>query len=113
VVYIVWEFHVRPDRRGEFERAYSASGEWADLFRLSPAYKETILVRDIHAPDRYLLADVWETYEAFERFKGQHQAAYDSLDRRCEALTTSERRLGVFEELPMIRRSPQTDEDSF
>jgi Holliday junction DNA helicase RuvB len=43
---IVWEFIVRDGKIAEFERSYSATGSWAKLFRGSPGYLGTTLLRE-------------------------------------------------------------------
>jgi len=74
VLVIVWEFRVKAGRKAEFEQRYGPRGDWAQLFRRSPAYRGTDLLRDTADANRYL-----------------------TLDRECEALTESERCLGWFE----------------
>jgi len=92
----VWEFHVRPDKRRAFERAYGPNGDWAQLFRRAEGYIRTELFRDPHKPSRYVTLDFWMSRLAFQKFKHQHIAAYEALDRRCESLTAHERRIGEF-----------------
>jgi hypothetical protein len=41
-------------------------------------------------PSEYLLVDRWESRRAWDAFRQEHAAVYESLDRRCEALTTCE-----------------------
>jgi heme-degrading monooxygenase HmoA len=99
VIYIVWRFTAKPDRVGEFERAYASSGIWAQLFRRSPGYQGTTLLRDSAAPNCYLLWDSWDSLASFERFKHEHGGDYSALDKHCEELTEEEIKLGVFESL--------------
>jgi quinol monooxygenase YgiN len=97
MVEIVWEFRVRPERRHQFEFSYDSNGNWAALFRRSSDYQETILLRDSSQNGRYLTIDRWESEEAFRRFKQEFAAEYAAIDAQCEALTESERLVGVFE----------------
>jgi quinol monooxygenase YgiN len=99
MVAIVWEFQVRPESRGAFETHYGPAGTWAALFRRSDAYRGTALLRDATRADSYLTIDRWEDAAAFDAFKATNRADYDAIDRQCEALTLSERRVGVFFEL--------------
>lgn len=92
----VWEFHVRPDKRRAFERAYGTNGDWAQLFRRAEGYIRTELFCDPDKPGRYVTLDFWASRLAFQKFKQQHIAAYKALDRRCESLTAHERRIGEF-----------------
>lgn len=82
-----------------FERRYGPEGDWAQLFRHSPAYHGTELLRDTADPARYLTVDRWDSAATFEEFKRQMAEAYEKLDREREALTASERSVGRFEEL--------------
>ena len=97
VLTILWEFRVKAGREAEFERRYGPEGDWAQLFRRSPAYRGTELLRDTAEPGRYLTLDRWESSAAYEEFKRQVAQEYAALDRECEALTESERCLGRFE----------------
>lgn len=105
----VWEFHVMAGIVDEFERIYGSSGSWAALFRESPEYLETELVRDPDHPGRYLTIDRWTSREAFLCFKREHAAEYTALDRDCEHLTIAEKLLGDFELLipPPSEPSPR------
>lgn len=93
---IVWEFRVKAGREAEFERRYGPEGDWAQLFRRSPAYRGTELLRDPTQPRRYLSVDRWESAAAFEACKQENAQAYAALDRECEELTEAERCLGRF-----------------
>ncbi len=99
MVKIVWEFLVRPGREEEFELFYNGEGLWAILFRKSPDYFGTKLMRDMNTPRRYLTVDKWETAESFPVFKKTVEFEYTAIDRKCEELTENERLVGVFEEI--------------
>ena len=98
MVRFVWEFVARADKVTDFERSYSAAGPWAELFRKSGGYRGTLLLRDAENPRRFLTVDAWETAEAQRALRTNFAKEYDELDRACEALTESERSIGVFEE---------------
>lgn len=93
----VWEFTVAAERRAEFERAYGDDGEWVALFRRSPDYLGTALLRDRADPARYLTVDRWRSAAARAAFQQGHAEAIAALDGRCEALTLAERHLGDFD----------------
>ena len=93
----LWEFRVRPGSEAAFESAYGADGDWARLFRRDPAWVRTELLRDRSEPGRYLTADFWEDAAAFDSFRQHFGADYEAVDRRCEAFTLSERKLGEFD----------------
>ena len=93
----VWEFHVKPEARPAFERTYGPDGDWARLFRCSPDYRGTVLLRDRDRPSRYFTLDHWSSSEALSQFKNKHHADYAALDKQCEGLTEQETFLGEFE----------------
>ena len=94
----LWEFHVDADRREEFERHYGPNGTWVALFRRSPGYIETLLLRDATGPLRYITIDRWESEAAYRSFRARFSDEYAELDRRCEHLATKEIPLGHYDE---------------
>jgi heme-degrading monooxygenase HmoA len=99
MVKIVWEFQVRSGREEEFELFYNGEGLWAMLFRRSPDYFGTKLMRDLNTPGRYVTVDKWDSSQAFPEFKKSVEFEYDAIDRKCEELTENERLVGIFEEI--------------
>ena len=99
MIYIVWRFTAKSARVAEFERHYASEGSWAQLFRRSPGYHGSTLLRDSTALNRYLLWDCWDSLASFDSFKLQHGADYAALDKQCEALTEEEIKIGVFKAL--------------
>jgi len=96
----VWRFRARAGKEREFESLYGPGGLWAGLFRESPHYHGTVLLRS-HAGDRwYVLVDTWRSRADFEAFKVAHAAAYEGMDREGEGLTEAEEHQGWFDELP-------------
>src|SRR5262245_35723131 len=93
----VWEFRVRADRLADFTRTYGPSGEWVALFRRSPAYLRTELLRDERDPQRFLTVDHWRSRADWSAFREAHKADFDALDRRCEEMTEAERLIGCYE----------------
>jgi heme-degrading monooxygenase HmoA len=100
LLYIIWEFQVQKGKRRLFERYYSGKGKWAALFRKGTGYQGTFLFRDVDAPNRYFLADVWENLRSFRNFKRRFAAQYQTLDKKCEEFTLEEHCLGYFENSP-------------
>jgi len=92
---IFWEYEVRPGQVAAFERLYDADGEWARLFRQADGYVETLLFRDTGWPTRYLTVDRWRYRAAFDAFVEAATPAYAALDRRGDALTVREHRIGA------------------
>jgi heme-degrading monooxygenase HmoA len=93
---VVWHFEVAEEKIAAFEAAYGADGEWARLFRSSPSYLGTELLRDAYIPGGYLTIDRWKSEEDFRAFRKQHDPEYEKLDRACDALTSRESRIGAY-----------------
>lgn len=93
---VVWKFEIAEDKIADFEAAYAPAGSWAELFRNSPDYQGTELLRDSYVPGSYLTIDRWSSEEAFRAFRKTHDADYERLDRQCDALTTQETRIGAY-----------------
>jgi len=93
----VWEFRVKADSASTFERIYGPNGAWAQLFRRSPGYVATELIRDLEHPGRYLTLDRWTSREALQRFKQDNHSDYAALDKQCESLTEQENLIGAFD----------------
>jgi heme-degrading monooxygenase HmoA len=92
----IWEYRVRPDSVGEFERTYGPEGTWADLFRQHDGYARTELHRDLHEPTRYVTIDYWRSEETCGAFRQAFASEFEALDKQCEALTDEETYLGEF-----------------
>ena len=93
---VVWQFEISEEQVAAFEAAYSPEGAWAQLFRASPEYQSTELLRDAYIPGVYLTIDRWASEEAFRAFRKDHDADYEALDRACDALTSRETRIGAY-----------------
>jgi heme-degrading monooxygenase HmoA len=92
---IVWRFAVKADRRAAFEEHYGPQGTWARFFAQAPEFVRTELLRG--GGNEYLTIDYWTSADAFLSFRDAHRAEYEEIDRRFEALTEREERVGVFE----------------
>ena len=99
MIHVVWEFRVREGMEPEFERRYSATGDWARLFGRADGYAGTTLMRDPADAQRYLVIDVWRDAACLARFKQAYAVEYAALDKECEALTEAEIPLGTFDHL--------------
>jgi heme-degrading monooxygenase HmoA len=93
---VVWQFEVAEDKIAGFESAYGPEGSWAQLFRISPNYLGTELLRDAYVPGRYLTIDRWSNEDDFRAFRKDHDQEYETLDRACDALTARETRVGAY-----------------
>ncbi len=95
----LWEYEVKPGGEERFEKAYGPDGEWAGLLRNDSDYRETRLLRDPFRPAIYLTLDFWNSRQAYEQFMAAHKNEYKALDVAGEELTSSERRLGWYEQV--------------
>ena len=93
---VVWHFEIAEDKIAAFEAAYGPEGSWSQLFRSSPEYRGTELLRDTHIRGNYLTIDRWTSEDAFRLFRRDHDAEYEVLDRDCDALTGVETRIGAY-----------------
>lgn len=93
---VVWQFEIAEEKIAAFEAAYGADGAWAQLFRTSPQYAGTELLRDAYVPGSYLTIDRWASEADFRAFRKEHDSEYETLDRACDALTSRETRVGAY-----------------
>jgi heme-degrading monooxygenase HmoA len=93
---VVWQFEIIEEEVPDFEAAYGPEGAWAKLFRTSPDYQGTELLRDAYIPGSYLTIDRWASEEAFRAFRKDHDAEYETIDRASDALTSHETRIGAY-----------------
>jgi heme-degrading monooxygenase HmoA len=93
---VVWRFEIAEEKRAAFEAAYGPDGAWAQLFRSSPRYLGTELLRDAYVPGAYLTIDRWASEDDFRAFRKEHDRQYEKLDRECDALTMRETRIGAY-----------------
>lgn len=97
MIQIVWVFTVHPDSIPAFLKLYGKEGPWEKLFQQSPHYMGTELFRDHAQENRFILYDKWDRLHSFESFKKMHAEVYDRLDKKGEALTLEETKIGIFE----------------
>ena len=95
---LIWEFHVKHDRIAEFEQIYGSEGDWVRFFWKGRGFLGTELLRK--DDESYLTIDRWESQQAYLKFREQYRADYEALDRKCEALTESEKQIGSFLNIP-------------
>lgn len=96
---IIWEYHVKPEKKKEFEKLYGVSGEWVKFFETDDDYFESELIKDVHKPDRYVTIDYWIDKKAYEHFRNQHNEKYQELDLKGASYTVKEKQIGEFESL--------------
>lgn len=96
-VYIIWSFQVVASKQKTFEAVYGSKGAWAQLFRNSPFYKGTTLLKQLDSPLVYWTLDHWYDLKSFEEFYSSYISAYNELDQKCAGLHLCEKKIGVFE----------------
>lgn len=92
----MWQFRVQKGSEQEFERVYGAEGDWVKFFRSGEGYLGTMLYRDTEESGSYLTVDTWTSKEAYDSFQAARKNEYEELDRKCGALTESEKLLGSY-----------------
>jgi quinol monooxygenase YgiN len=97
MIEIVWQFQVVSGKEAEFERHYGPQGTWVQLFRRTPAFIGTALLRDRDVRGRYLTIDRWNDLATYDSFRDEFAAEYKQIDAKMESLTQSETKLGTFE----------------
>ena len=93
---VVWQFEIAEEKVAAFEAAYGPDGAWAQLFRNSPNYLGTELLRDAYIPFTYLTIDRWASEDDFRAFRKDHDTEYEVLDRASDSLTSRETRIGAY-----------------
>jgi len=94
---IVWEYMARPDRLEEFETLYRPDGAWVELFKRSPGFVSTTLMRDVRDRHRFMIADRWTSEGSYEAFKQDFAADYQRLSREGERVHRAEHLVGRFD----------------
>jgi heme-degrading monooxygenase HmoA len=94
---ILWEFEVKPGNRVGFQKVYSSTGAWVQLFRRDPRFRGTHLVHDPSRDDCYFTLDFWDSETAFRHFLTTNRQAYEELDSSLQGLTLKQRHIISFE----------------
>ena len=93
----IWRFEAARGREQEFVTAYGPEGDWVQLFRRSPGYRSTELVRPVPTERVFLVTDRWASRQDWDNFLAAHREAYAALDLRFSALCASETELDEYE----------------
>ncbi|MGH7623416.1 MAG: antibiotic biosynthesis monooxygenase family protein [Gemmatimonadaceae bacterium] len=93
---VLWKFRVRQGSEPAFAKVYGPAGAWATLFRSSPGFLGTELLRDLEGARRYLTVDRWLSRESYESFRRERRAECELLDHEGEHLTDVEALVGDF-----------------
>ena len=88
---------MRPGREAEFEERYGPDGDWVRLFRRGEGYGETVLLRDLAAPGRYVVTDTWRDGGATARSRSVTPRPTPHSTRSARSSRSTNARLGEFE----------------
>jgi quinol monooxygenase YgiN len=94
---VVWEYQAKPERAEEFESFYRPDGPWGALFRDSPAFVSTTLMKDLRDPLRFMVADRWTSEAVYEEFKRERATTWQALSDRGRWLYAREAEVGRFD----------------
>ena len=100
----MWIFHIKPAKRRMFQRIYGPGGDWTRLFAKDQNYMGTELLRHSTKTRCYLTVDRWASRAAYYNFKKQYRKELVALDKRCEALTVREIKIGEFSSTANTKR---------
>ena len=85
-----------PARRPRSRRCTARRAPWVALFREQPGYLGTELLRG-QRPGHYVTLDRWRSAQDYTAFQQSRHPRYAELDAQGDALTPSERHLGLFD----------------
>ncbi|HTX59334.1 MAG TPA: antibiotic biosynthesis monooxygenase [Verrucomicrobiae bacterium] len=97
MIEVFFRYRVHPAQTRAFEHAYGPAGPWAQLFKCDPGYRRTRLFRHKADEHIYISIDVWDSKEAYDRFRSEHADEYRRLDAQLAMLKLEEHLLGYYE----------------
>lgn len=104
MVAVVWQFETRSDASDEFERFYGADGEWTKLSRRSRSFLGSSFLKDLGAPNRYLLIEYWSEMLVYERHLADFGDETKELETERDRFVARMEPLGVFTALDVPDR---------
>ena len=104
MVAVVWHFETRPGHAEEFERFYGADGEWTRLSRRSRSFLGSSFLKDLAAPDRYLLVEYWSEMLVYERHLTDVSVERKELEAERDRFVVRMEPMGVFSALDVPER---------
>ena len=108
MVAVVWQFETRDDSASEFERFYGADGEWTKLSRRSRSFLGSSFLKDLAAPNRYLLVEYWSEMFVYERHLADFSDEMEELEAERDRFVARMEALGVFTALDVPDRAGPT-----
>ena len=104
MVAVVWQFETRPEHAEEFERFYGADGEWTRLSRRSRSFLGSSFLKDLAAPDRYLLVEYWSEMLVYERHLTDVGVERKELETERDRFVVRMEPVGVYNALDVPER---------
>ena len=97
MIEVFYRYTVHPAQARAFEHAYGQGGPWVALFKRHEGFIRTRLFRQKADAHVYLTIDVWESKEAYDRFRAENAEEYRRLDAQLGMLKLEELLLGYYE----------------
>jgi heme-degrading monooxygenase HmoA len=97
MIEVFYRYTVHPAQARAFEHAYGPDGPWVALFKRHEGFIRTRLFRQKTEGHVYLTIDVWESKEAYDRFRSENAQEYLRLDTQLAMLKLEELLLGYYE----------------
>jgi quinol monooxygenase YgiN len=104
LVAVVWQFETHANRSTEFERFYGVDGEWTKFSRRSRSFLGSSFLKDLAAPDRYLLIEYWSEMVVYERHLADYGDEVKDLEAERDRFVVRMEPLGVFSALDVPDR---------
>ena len=90
----IWNFWVKKGKEDEFIKMNHV--DWPRLFRRSPGYTGTEILKKGDEPEVYITIDRWKSKEAFDDFLNNNRTDYDILGERHRELYEKAEHIGFF-----------------
>ena len=104
MVAVVWQFETRLEQAEAFERFYGADGEWTRWSRRSRSFLGSSFLKDLAAPDRYLIIEYWSEMLVYERHLADAAAERAELATERDRFVVRMEPVGVFNALDVPER---------
>lgn len=104
MVAVVWQFETQEEGAAEFERFYGADGEWTKLSRKSRSFLGSSFLRDVAAPNRYLLVEYWSEMVVYEKHLADRGEEVKSLEAERDRFVARMEPVGVYSALDVPDR---------
>ena len=104
MVAVVWQFETRQGQAPEFERFYGADGQWTRLSRRTRSFLGSSFLKDLAAPNRYLLVEYWSEMLVYEKHLADFGTEMTELESERDKFVERLEPIGVFTALDVPDR---------